>query len=1209
MLAGTATGRTSKAPFPGLRSFSQDESELFFGRESQSDELARKLGQSRFVAVVGTSGCGKSSLVRAGLLPTLEGGCLVKAGSNWRLVDMKPGSGPIDNLAAALGVARISEVPVDPAVLRTSSLALLDIARQAYQEKRLASDENLLILVDQFEELFRYKAHEPSMDEHDEKAAFVKLLLEVAKQRLFPVHVIITMRSDFLGDCARFRDLPETINAGQYLVPRMTREQRREAIEGPIHMAGSAIAPRLVQRILNDVGEDPDQLPVMQHALMRTWYHWRNRNRADLPVDIEDYEAIGTLENALSSHVDRAYTEACAKVAGRGDQVVRRIFQCLRERDAFGREIRRPTPLRELCEVSEASQDEVLASLEGFRREGRSFVMPPLSVDLAGEHAVDITHESLLRQWKRLQGPPCEDSGWLAEEEESRRNIIRLADRAEQQVQDNPDYLRGPMLQLALDWWEKRKPNAAWARRYIRGSATGDSGLRGTWAFLERSRQACQEEAARARNLRLTIRAVAGAVMLTMAGLILWGLISRARMKTEHQSAMARALAFASLDDQTEHPDQLARSTLYAIESVNRELSSASLHTLQLEVRLLRKRLVHLEQKGYIWGVAFSPDGRYLATASEDKNAAVYDSTGNKVHELAHDGAVWAVTFSRDGKYMATGGYSGVRVFDTSSWQEFWPRSEGDQVDVEAVAFSSDGLFLATAGFEGDVLVFDVKTGKESWRVKQQGVQSVAFSPDGRYLATGSNDRKLRVTELRSRHKLLWEKELEGGVRSVAFSPDSSYLAVGDHDGTARIFEIQGNEVTQWTHRGEVEAVAFSPDGRYLATGSDDGAAHVFDVAERSEVLQQPHQLAVTSVAFDPDERLASSSLDGTVDIVEVKPLDEIARLHLPSKSLPRQMSMTWDTKYIAVVDESGAAHVFQSVDGKSVSVPIQVDGASQMSVSDGGRYVALGGENGAGVFETASGQPRLRLPLQKVNAIDITPDGRFLATGSDDGLQVFDVSSRTLMWRKTDFKLPISNVAFSMDGQHLAVGGEDPELRVFSTERGDPAVRIAFQWHGDCEERREHCKANGIAFSRDGKFAVLAANDKTVRVIDVAHAREYRVVDLPASAVYGLLSEDDKFVATSSYDLMGRVYEVESSRELWHVPVPESGFFPLAFTSKDKYVVLATGSHEMVVERLLWRPRDLIDRACALLDRNLKAEEWSAFSKGAPPKTCAKLP
>jgi hypothetical protein len=489
MLATSTKRQRPASPFPGLRSFSQDESELFFGREGQSDELARKLGQTRFVAVVGTSGSGKSSLARAGLLPSLEGGCLVKAGSNWRLVDMRPGGRPIDHLAAALDAAKISTSPVDPELLRNSSLALVDLARTAYRAEHLDRDENLLILVDQFEELFRYKARDSNMADRDEKAAFVKLLLEVSKQREFSVYVVITMRSDFLGDCARFRDLPEAINAGQYLIPRMTRDQRRDAIEGPIQMAGSTIAPRLVQRILNDAGEDPDQLPVMQHALMRTWYHWSAQARLDLPVDIGDYEAIGTFENALSTHADDAYAEACAKVPERGRAIVRRMFQSLRERDASGRETRRPTPLRELCAVTEASPQAVLTVLECFRREGRSFLMPPTSVTLALDREVDITHESLLRQWKRLLGSLSEkDEGWLAEEEEARRTS--LADRAEQQTQGSTDYLRGPLLQLALDWWNKRKPNAAWAGRYTRSFDEVEG-------FLRRSEVLDAEETAR----------------------------------------------------------------------------------------------------------------------------------------------------------------------------------------------------------------------------------------------------------------------------------------------------------------------------------------------------------------------------------------------------------------------------------------------------------------------------------------------------------------------------------------------------------------------------------------------------------------------------------------------------------------------------------------------------------------------------------------
>ena len=292
-------------------------------------------------------------------------------------------------------------------------------------------------------------------------------------------------------------------------------------------------------------------------------------------------------------------------------------------------------------------------------------------------------------------------------------------------------------------------------------------------------------------------------------------------------------------------------------------------------------------------------------------------------------------------------------------------------------------------------------------------------------------------------------------------------------------------------------------------------------------------------------------------------------------------------------------------VSGKSVSPLLHLNGANQAAVSAEGRYVALGGDSGAAVVEASNGQLQFRPPqVSKVSSMDLTWDGRYLAAASENILQVFDVSNRTLKWRTTDFAHPISGVAFSMNGQQLAVGGEDPELRVFSTESGEP-VRIPFQWHGDCKEMREPCKTSGIAFSTDGKYVVLAASDRTVRVIDVALARERRIVDLPAAAVYGFLSADDKFVATSSDDFMGRVYDVATLREVWHLPLRQGDFFPLGFTSSDKYVILAKGSQEFVVKRFLWHPQDLIDQACSLLDHNLTRDDWKAFSKEAPPTTC----
>src|SRR5712692_9841369 len=449
-------------PFPGLRPFETDEYRLFFGREGQSDALIARLQRSHFLAVVGTSGSGKSSLVRAGLLPALRGGMMAGAGSGWRIAIMRPGSDPIGNLAIALadkevlleaggGLPRAEAEAVIEATLRRGSLGLVDAARQA----RLNEHEKLLVVVDQFEELFRFRAARAPARTGDDASAFVKLLLEAAQQRELSIYIVPTMRSDFLGDCAQFQGLPEAINDGQYLIPRMTRDERRFAITGPVGVKRRKITEPLVNRLMNDVGDNPDQLPILQHALMRTWDYWAAHRRNGEPIGLEHYEAIGTMSEALSEHAD----EAWAELDERGRLIAERLFKALTERGADNREIRRPTRLGAICEIAGASLAEVAAVIEVFRGGGRSFLMPPAGVTLDGETVIDISHESLIRNWQRLQT-------WVNEEAQSARIYRRLAEAAVLHREGSEGLLQDPGLQIALDWRHQNQPTAAWAERY-----------------------------------------------------------------------------------------------------------------------------------------------------------------------------------------------------------------------------------------------------------------------------------------------------------------------------------------------------------------------------------------------------------------------------------------------------------------------------------------------------------------------------------------------------------------------------------------------------------------------------------------------------------------------------------------------------------------------------------------------------------------------
>lgn len=471
--------RQVKNPFPGLRPFETDEYRLFFGREGQSDELLRRLQRSRFLAVVGTSGSGKSSLIRAGLLPALRGGMMAGAGSGWRIAVMRPGGDPIGNLAQALaqkdvlaaaggGLSTGEAEAMIEATLRGGSLGLVDAAYQG----RFAEHEKLLVVVDQFEELFRFRSAQEKIGTGDEASAFVKLLIEAAQQRELSIYVVLTMRSDFLGDCAQFQGLPEAINEGQYLIPRMTRDERRFAVTGPVGVTRGKITEPLVNRLLNDVGDNPDQLPILQHALMRTWDHWSTSRRDGEPIGLEHYEAVGTMSDALSRHAD----EAWAELDQRQQVVAELLFKTLTERGADNREIRRPTSLQDICAITNATPAEVGAVIEVFRGAGRSFLMPPAGVPLKPETVVDISHESLIRNWNRLRA-------WVEDEAQSARIYRRLAEAATDHHQNGTGLLDDVTLQFVLKWRDQSKPGWAWGVRYHPEFNTAMS-------FLELSTQA-----------------------------------------------------------------------------------------------------------------------------------------------------------------------------------------------------------------------------------------------------------------------------------------------------------------------------------------------------------------------------------------------------------------------------------------------------------------------------------------------------------------------------------------------------------------------------------------------------------------------------------------------------------------------------------------------------------------------------------------------
>ncbi len=457
-------------PFVGLRPFESRDSLYYFGRKEQTHALLKQLFAHRFVAVVGSSGCGKSSLVRAGLIPNLEAGFLVQDRDLWEIATFKPGDAPLYHLAASL--ASLTGSPETPETVenlletlqRRGAQALVELARTTLN----GEDSNLLIVVDQFEELFRFQQTRTTRV-REEAADFVSILLHLAGQTVVPIYVVLTMRSDFLGECDAFQGLPEAMNKSQYLVPRLTRHQRREAFLGPIRLAGADITPRLMDRLLNESLDTRDDLPVLQHALMRTWNVWAEDGGRGV-IDLDHYERSGSLQNALRLHAD----EALKGLDAEDRLIARRMFQTLTETDASNRRIRRPAHLRQIAAIcgEKVRPETVMSLIQRFNDDNRNFLVLSSRAS-AADPLVDISHESLIRQWKTL-------ADWVDQEAESARIYQRLAQSAELHTDGKAGLYKETDLQVALDWQRQQQPGAEWAARY-------DSNFNLVMGFLEQS--------------------------------------------------------------------------------------------------------------------------------------------------------------------------------------------------------------------------------------------------------------------------------------------------------------------------------------------------------------------------------------------------------------------------------------------------------------------------------------------------------------------------------------------------------------------------------------------------------------------------------------------------------------------------------------------------------------------------------------------------
>ncbi len=859
----------ARNPFPGLRPFTIRENHLFFGREGHSEKVLEYLAGNRFVAVTGASGSGKSSLIYCGLIPILYGGFIVNAGSDWRIVTTRPGSSPVDNLAAALANQGSGDHSVsghigqrlNHTILRRSSYGLVDVIRQM----NLKKGENMLLIIDQFEELFRFIENRKDTTTLNETEAYIKLLVEAVQQSSVPIYVVLTMRSDFIGDCSQFQELTNLINKSNFLIPQMTREDFREAILGPLAVGGAEIDSQLLQHILNAIEDKTDQLPVLQHAMMRTWEFWARYNDPGTPIKMRDYEAAGKMENALSMHANESYDE----LPEEGQQICKVLFKSLTIKGSDNKGIRHPASIKTIAEISGASIGSVIEVADKFRAKGRSFLTPGEGNELDEDVVLDISHESLMRIWDKLKT-------WVDEEFSSVQMYLRLSEASALYQIGKTGLWRPPDLQLALNWKKTQKPTLAWAKKY-------NPAFEKVMVFLDASeKKFLQEEQNKVRLQRLAISrsrrfALMGISMALMA-VVVATVVYTQNGKLKDMTALAEEQKFIA--EQTAHENiklrEIAESkagkaeidALYsqlAADSAEAAKKRAVVQSQQSELDRLRalqradsanrakiemqRQKTQAEKSAEIAKTNQTEAERQKEVETRKKLLSIAQTLAVKAvdiddPELKGLLALQAYNFNK--QYGGIDNHPDIYLGLFSALQAFYGENfnvyTGHEGSVTSVCFVPGTQIFYSSGGDGKICRWDLSSGTKTNQVlinNNFSNRSLTISRNGRWLASATYTSGIQLFNLNNpTASFTLLQGHQGWVESMVFASDSKGLYSAGNDKTIIYWDlISGGHSVFSTHTARIRSLDISPDGRSLVGGTDAGDVIIWNIQTKESTL------------------------------------------------------------------------------------------------------------------------------------------------------------------------------------------------------------------------------------------------------------------------------------------------------------------------------------------------------------------------------------
>lgn len=1138
-------------PYKGLRAFRATDYEDYFGQEKLIAKLINRLGESsensRFLAIVGPSGSGKSSLIKAGLIPALWRGEL-PGSKSWFIVEMLPGRHPLDELEVALTRVAANQAGNLREHLARDTRGLIRAAQIILPDET----SELVILVDQFEEVFTL------VDDETARNHFLDLIHAAVTESRSRVRVIITLRADFYDRPLQYPQIGELVRSRMETILPLSADGLERAIVRPAERVGVTFEAGLVSTIVQDIHYQPGALPLLQYALTELFEQRQGR-----ALTHEAYQAIGRTTGAIAKRADQVYAELTPDL----QEAARQMFLRLVTLGEGTEDTRRRVTRQELLNTSTAPDvmDEIIDTYADYR-------LLSLDHDPANrEPTVEVAHEAILREWERLRA-------WLNESREEIKLQRRLGEAAEIWGQNHREasyLLTGARLGRYENWAkETTLALTPFEREFLETSIME----RDRHEAEERERQAYERHLEK-RSIRVLRVLVAVLLVAFFFGIILTGVIfnqnriasnERDRAEDQAQLAFARELAAASVSNLDIDPERSVLLALYSLEQAYTVEAENALHRAVPELHIIRtlegcpstvfgvdyspdgkliaggcwdgtvrvwdvaigKQLMVLTgHTDKVQSVAFSPDGMRLVSGSFDGTAKVWDvQNGQLIHTLVGHKAVraswkqgvFSVSFSPNGKTIVTGGIDHtarlwdaetgvpIRVFDYTS-------------PILSVAFSSDSQRLATCEEAfGTIIVWEVATGQlllehqAEPAIRELTSCAISFDPDGTQLAFASETGLLKVIDAATGNLVLDLRNSSGGIWQPKYSPDGQWLASGGYDGRARIWNAStGVQMLVLAgHRSAVLNLDFSPNGTSLVTSSGDQTIKLWDLSPGREVFTQ--QVTVAGrMDFHPTGTYFAVSeyrnLNGqpTRDIAFRQATDgkTLSNIQVNDRVITPDMVFDPSGTFLAIALRTGEVALYD-VTGNHLWTSQESHGswAGDIEFSPDGSRILTGSNDGTAiVWDSRTGEKLLVLQNEdQVWGIAYHPDGSLVATADySHGVRLWDVSTgeHKLFLPSEDL---VYDVDFSPDGHWIAVSRQSGDILVWDIRTGQ--LRYTFCCHTGL--------VLSIEFSPDGAYLGTASFDRSIKIWDMRTGSEWLTLTGNKNWLFGLdFSPDGKHV------------------------------------------------------------------------------------------------